>query len=159
MIGRKKGKRVGGWKEKIEILIHRRKIFSQSHQEKKWFPKMKMILIRKMGSLTQPIYFRMTHKLWVIIYESYWSQKGTRCPCWRFLYSTTLSTKVIPIFNSYVSAWRGKDQKFHTHKNLSRYDFVKKLIESQNAQTIVDLGCAGNDAEQSSNIFVQVLSG
>ena len=46
-----------------------------------------------------------------------------------------------------------------TYKNLSRYDFVKKLIESQNAQTIVDLGCAGNDAEQSLKLFLQILSG
>ena len=32
---------------------------------------------------------------------------------------------------------------------ILRYDFVKKLIESQNAQTIVDLGCAGNGTETS----------
>ena len=31
---------------------------------------------------------------------------------------------------------------------ILRYDFVKKLIESQNAQTIVDLGCAGNGTER-----------
>ena len=40
---------------------------------------------------------------------------------------------------------------------IFRYDFVKKLIESQNAQTIVDLGCAGNGTELDVPLFGNII--
>ena len=40
---------------------------------------------------------------------------------------------------------------------MFRYDFVKKLIESQNAQTIVDLGCAGNGTEHDVPLFENIF--